>query len=236
MIFSRFISLLRTLFSLLFLTLSLSPLLSSFPLFFLPFACYLSLFTYFFLSLFTLFSLLHSCIYCLCFFLVSSCGFFHCFLPSLGFSSYFLSLCLFDSCFLFCFFSSSYFLHCFHSSIHSLSLLFSSHFFISHLCLHCLFPLNISCPFFLVSSTPLWSQLFSSLVSSCGFFHYFLCSFCFLCYLFSCTCYFHYFLSISFPCVLGMSFLLLFPLYVFPLLSLLLFLNVPLLSSVSLLP
>lgn len=41
---------------------------------------------------------------------------------------------------------------------------------------------------------------------------------------------------ISFPCVLGMSFLLLFPLYVFPLLSLLLSLNFPLLSSVSLLP
>lgn len=224
MIFSCFISLLRTSFSLLFLTLKLFPLLSSFPLFFLPFACYLSLFTYFFLSLFTLFSLLHSCIYCLFFFLFHLVVSFIVSFPLLVFpliSCHYVFLTP-ASCFV------SFPLPISFTASTPLFIpflcFFSSHFLVSHLCLHCLFPLNISCPSFLATPTPLWSQLF---FFSC-FILWFLSLFPLLCFLPS-----H---LISFPCVLGMSFLLLFPLYVFPLLSLLLSLNFPLLSSVSLLP
>lgn len=244
MIFSCFISLLRTSFSLLFLTLKLFPLLSSFPLFFLPFACYLSLFTYFFLSLFTLFSLLHSCIYCLFFFLFHLGVSFIVSFPLLVFpliSCHYVFLTP-ASCFV------SFPLPISFTASTPLFIpflcFFSSHFLVSHLCLHCLFPLNISCPSFLATPTPLWSQLFFFSCFILWFLSLFPLLFLFpflfiflylLLSLFPLLCFLPSHL-ISFPCVLGMSFLLLFPLYVFPLLSLLLSLNFPLLSSVSLLP
>lgn len=110
--------------------------------------------------MFTLFSLLHSCIYCLFFFLFHLGVSFIVSFPLLVFpliSCHYVFLTP-ASCFV------SFPLPISFTASTPLFIpflcFFSSHFLVSHLCLHCLFPLNISCPSFLATPTPLWSQLF----------------------------------------------------------------------------